>query len=252
MVSWKEAADRKLSVASDALVMPRITCSASAGLPALGHDALVLGPERVPIDELAGQEEGVALGEDAHLLHHLPDDQLDVLVVDLDALRAVDLLHLVDEVALGPGVTCRAQQVGRVERARRQGRTGLDDVAVLDQKVRAPRERVLLRRAVVGDDRELRPPLGVLDLDTARDLGDARHALRLARLEQLDDARQAVRDVGSGHAAGVEGAHGELRAGLADRLRRDMAHGVADVGLGVGRQTVAVALLADAVLGRRT
>ena len=64
VVSWKEAAERKLSVASDALVIPRMTCSRLGGLPAVGHDALVLGRERVPVDELAGQEDGVALRHD--------------------------------------------------------------------------------------------------------------------------------------------------------------------------------------------
>ena len=88
--------------------------------------------------------------------------------------------------------------------------------------------------------------LGLVHGQTAADLGDLPDALRLARLEQLDDAWQAVRDVGAGHTAGVEGTHGELRARLADGLGGDVAHGVADLGLGVGRQADAVALLADA------
>ena len=87
------------------------------------------------------------------------------------------------------------------------------------------------------------------DLDAPGDLGDARHALGLAGLEQLDHARQAVGDVGAGHAAGVEGAHGELGARLADGLRGDVPDRVADVGFGVGGQAIAVAVLADAVLG---
>ena len=143
-----------------------------------------------------------------------------MLVVDLDALRAVDLLHLVDQVALGAGVAARAQQVGRVQRARAQGGAGLDHVALLDQQVGAPREGVFLRRTVVGDHRQLGTALALLELDPAGGLGDARHALGLAGLEQLDDARQAVRDVGAGHAAGVEGAHGELGAGRHRARRR--------------------------------
>jgi len=46
----------------------------------------VLALEHDPVDELAGQEVGVARLLDAHLLQHLPNDQLDVLVVDVDAL----------------------------------------------------------------------------------------------------------------------------------------------------------------------
>jgi hypothetical protein len=49
-------------------------------------DARVLLLEDDLVHELAGQELGVAGVLDAHLLQHLPDDQLDVLVVDLHAL----------------------------------------------------------------------------------------------------------------------------------------------------------------------
>src|SRR3569623_657236 len=50
-------------------------------------------------------------------------------------------------------------------------------------------------------------------------------------------------------AADVEGAHGELGAGLADRLRRDDAHRLADVDLVAPRQIAAVAHGAHAVTG---
>ena len=86
MVSWNEAAERNESVASEAFVIPRMTSSSSAwlvlGLLELG---VHLG-ELVTVDELAGQVGRVALLLDAHLLHHLADDDLDVLVVDVDAL----------------------------------------------------------------------------------------------------------------------------------------------------------------------
>ena len=103
-----------------------------------------------------------------------------------------------------------------------------------------------------GSDGDLAAAFGVFDGDAARDLGDTRDALRLARLEELDHARQTVRDVGAGDAAGVEGAHGELRAGLADGLRRHVPDGVADLGGHVVGEGVAVALLADARTRHRT
>src|SRR5690606_35805185 len=64
------------------------------------HEALVLVGVDLGVHRLAGQEAAVA-----RLLHddppgHLPDDQLDVLVVDRDALVAVHLLHLLDQVLL--------------------------------------------------------------------------------------------------------------------------------------------------------
>ena len=50
-----------------------------------------------------------------------------------------------------------------------------------------------------------------------------------------------------GRAADVEGTHGELRAGLADRLRRDDADRLADIGKGAAREIAPVAEAAHAV-----
>src|SRR6185437_1496756 len=82
--------------------------------------------------------------------------------------------------------------------------------------------------------------------DRAVLLGDLREPLGAASLEELDDARQAVRDVRAGDAAGVERAHGQLRAGLTDRLRGNDAHRVADLSERAGRHRAAVAGLAHA------
>ena len=112
----------------------------------------------------------------------------------------------------------------------------------VDVQARAARERVaVLLAGLVGDD-DRAGLVGVLDRDHAADLGDLRQALRLARLEQLHDARQAVRDVRAGDAAGVERPHGQLRAGLADRLGGDDADRVADHGRLAGGHRAAVAL----------
>ena len=69
----------------------------------------------------------------------------------------------------------------------------------------------------------------LLDRERAADLAEHGHLLGLARLEQLFDTRQTLRDVVAGDAAGVEGTHGQLRAGLADGLRGDDADGFAGV-----------------------
>jgi len=52
------------------------------------------------VEELHRQELGVTGLLDADLAEHLADDDLDVLVVDGDALAAVDPLHLGDHVAV--------------------------------------------------------------------------------------------------------------------------------------------------------
>src|SRR3982074_2346942 len=73
VVSWKEAADSHEVVFSAALIRPSSTVCAVAG---------------------------VAGGVDANLPHHLPDDHLDVLVVDVDTLASVHLLDLVHQEGL--------------------------------------------------------------------------------------------------------------------------------------------------------
>ena len=79
----------------------------------------------------------------------------------------------------------------------------------------------------------------------AADVGQRARTLRVPGLEDLDDARQAVRDVRAGDAARVECPHRQLRAGLADRLGGDDADRVADLGHPAGREERAVAALAE-------
>src|SRR6185312_13766579 len=100
--------------------------------------------------------------------------------------------------------------------------------------------------ALVVGDRQLDGLVGLLDRDLAVDLSNLREALRLARLEELDDTRQTLSDVQPGNTAGVEGPHGELGARLADRLRSDDADGVPDLDEESGRGHDAIALAANA------
>ena len=146
VVSWNDAADRNDSVASDAFVIPRISGSnVACSFFAFARRAFARLEHRL-VDELAREQRRVAGALDPHLLQHLPDDQLDVLVVDVDALRLVDLLHLADEVQLGRGRALQREQLGRGDRALVQRVAGLDDLAVRDEEPRPPREAVLLRR----------------------------------------------------------------------------------------------------------
>ena len=97
VVSWNDAAEMKLRVCSDALVMPSRTGLPSAFfcfLLELGIDLVHL----LAVDLFAGQQGGVAAVGDLDLLQHLANDHLDVLVVDLHALESIDFLDLGDEI----------------------------------------------------------------------------------------------------------------------------------------------------------
>ena len=94
VVSWKEAAEMKLRVWSDALVIPR-----STGLPSARRflRLLQLGVDLVhllKVDLLADEQGGIPALGDLDLLEHLADDHLDMLVVDLHALQSIDFLDL--------------------------------------------------------------------------------------------------------------------------------------------------------------
>ena len=82
-------------------------------------DAVVLLLDPVARHLLVEQELGVAGVGDLHEPAHLPHDDLDVLVVDGDALGAVDLLDLVDEVALQLGLAEHREDVVRDRPGRR-------------------------------------------------------------------------------------------------------------------------------------
>jgi hypothetical protein len=127
VVSWKDAADRNESVFSEALVIPRMISS-------------------------AGQEVGVALLVDPHLLHHLAHDQLDVLVVDVHALGLVDLLDLLDQVQLGLGPAADGQQLVGIQRALVQLGARLDLLPGGHEQAGPAGERVaMLLATVIGD-----------------------------------------------------------------------------------------------------
>src|SRR4029078_9357801 len=87
-----------------------------AGLSAALDHALVLTLEDVLLDLLVDEEVRVADVLDAHAAQHLTNDDLDVLVVDGDALEAVDLLDLVDEIRRELLLALDAQDVVRVRR----------------------------------------------------------------------------------------------------------------------------------------
>ena len=199
----------------------------------------------------AGQKVGIARVHDGHLAQHLARDDLDVLVVDVHALGYVHALDLTHDVAQRRVRVGEAQQVVRVHRALGELLADLDLAAVAHarQQLGTGAHHVLAVVALLVVDRDGLGLLVARDLHGARDLGEHRLALGLAGLEQLLDARETVGDVLARNTAGVERAHGQLRARLADGLGGNDAHRRADVDRTRRGQVPAVALLAHAVVG---
>ena len=130
---------------------------------------------------------------------------------------------------------------------RRHELARLNAFAVLDTERRAVRHLVSLALAAeLVDDGELarargRDAVALLLVRHGLDVDETDRAGALD-LDAVDGSRARCR------AADVERAHRELRARLADRLRRDDADGFAAVHAMTARQVAAVALRADAVL----
>ncbi len=119
-----------------------------------------------------------------------------MLVVDFDALQAVNLLHLIDQV-LGQFLLAEnPQDVVRVAGAVHQRLTGLDVVTLMDADVLAFRDEIFLRLAHFGGDDDLALSFGILAVgDGTVDLGDDGKLLRLARLEELGDPGQTAGNI---------------------------------------------------------
>ena len=228
VVSWKEAAEMKEDVVREAWVMPSTMGSAVAGLRV----------ELVLVDLLALEEGGAAGVDDADLAEHLAHDGLEVLVVDADALVAVDVLNFVDEVVGQILLALGLQDVVQLGAAFGERVAGFHVVAVGSRDVLAARNQIFLGLAELGRDDELALALGLAGVgDGARDFGDHGHFLGLADFEELGDAGKAADDVlGLGGFAGTAGDDVALPDLVAVLDHDDGAHGqvVHGVRIGVG------------------
>ena len=179
VVSWKDEALMNDSVESARLRDAEEQRLGDGRAAAALDDALVLLLEDVLLDLLVDEEVRVADVLDAHAAEHLTNDDLDVLVVDGDALEAVNLLDLVDELRRELLLALHAEDVVRVRRAVHERLAGAHAVARLDLDVLALGDQVLARligeRVPVGRERrddDLALALGVLaERDLAVDLG---------------------------------------------------------------------------------
>ena len=140
---------------SDALVTPSSTGSAVAGSPPSASTWRFLSSNSNRSTSSPGSSSVSPGLVDAQLAQHLAHDDLDVLVVDVHTLRAVDLLDLVHQVPLHRLAALDAQHLLGVLRALGELVAGLDGLAVLDLRARRGGHRVLALLALLGGDRDL-------------------------------------------------------------------------------------------------
>ena len=105
VVSWNDAAEEERIRCERSLVIPirwgrRLRASARRLLLSLSCKAFILKTEVHLLDHGAGQELGVACVYYPDLSHHLANDDLDMLIVDVNTLHTVGPLNLSDEVVM--------------------------------------------------------------------------------------------------------------------------------------------------------
>ncbi len=158
------------------------------------------------VDLFAGQQRGVAAIGDFNLLQHLTNDRLDVLVVDLHALKTVDFLDFVDEIFCQWFDAQHFENVVRVRATRNQRIALLDEIAFLHVDHLGLGDQVLDWIALFRNDRDL--ALGLVfanEFDLAGNLGNDRIVFRNTGFEQFGNTRQTAGDVAGlgGFAAGT-------------------------------------------------
>ena len=149
VVSWNDAAEMNDSVASDALVMPSSTGSYVAGCSPLRARARAFASTTRMRSTCSPRRSFVSpeLG-DLDLAQHLANDHLDVLVVDLHALQAVDVLDLADQVVRQRLDALQAQDVVRVRLAVGDDLAPLHVLAFEHDEVAPLRDQLLVLLAV--------------------------------------------------------------------------------------------------------
>src|SRR6266436_6024986 len=214
--------------------------TARCGAAAIGDDAIVFLAEAELVHLLLEEEGSVAHVLDLDPAHHLARDRLDVLVVDVDTLEAVNLLNGVDQVRLRELFAEDGEQVVQVEWAIDEGLAGLYVVAFLNVDVHAAGDGVFLGGlAILAFDVDFAHALGDIAIaDDAVDFADDGGILGFAGLEKFDNARETAGDV-----LGLGGFARDLREHVASlELIAILDHQV-----GAGRHEVLLADLAGRI-----
>src|SRR5688572_775331 len=186
---------------------------ADGRLPTLVLHAAILVVVTEPVHLLLHEEIGIPHFADLYPPHHLPDDHLDVLIVNLHALQPVHLLDLVPDVILQCVGAQHTQNVVRVQRSVHQRFTGPYAVALLHVDVCTTRDVVFPLGPVIARDDDLPLTLGDRpELNGTVNLGHHRGFTRTTGFEQLDHTRETADDV-------------FRLGGLARDLRDDIAGG---------------------------
>ncbi len=145
---------------------------------------------------LALEETRIARLGDLDLAQHLADDDLDVLVVDLHALQAIDVLNLPDQIVGQALDALQAQDVVRIRLTVGDDLAALDRLALEHVEMAPFRDQlVMLLTLLVRDDETPFAFRLLTEANRTRVLSKYRWLFRTTRLEQVRNTGQTARDV---------------------------------------------------------
>ena len=148
-----------------------------------------------------------------------------MLVVNRYTLVAVHLLNFLYEVHLCFARSLDLHQFFWIEWAFGEALASIDVLAIFDDQATAGWKNRFVLDSFVVDDFD-RDSLAVVfeNPHHAIGLGETRRPTRVARLEQLYNARQSAGDVFASNTTSMECAHRQLGTRLTDRLGGDYAY----------------------------
>ena len=164
----------------------------------LTPDTVVLSSKVELVHQIQLQEGGVARIVDLYLAHHLANDDLEVLVIDLHTLQTVHILYLVDDIFLDSRETLDGKDIGRRDDTVRKWRASTHSIMLLDKDLLGEADEVLaLLARLRRDDNLAITTLHLAQLNLAIDFADDSRVGRVASLEKLRDTRQTTSDITS-------------------------------------------------------
>ncbi len=220
VVSWKDAADRKESVARDAFVSTEKRDFSGRRLKTFFFHSCVRLIEFALRIQGSGKKLRISRLIDFHLAQHLAYDYFDMLIVDIYALHLIYTLNFFDEILVYAFHTVNSQNIMRIERTLSDTVSSLDKVSFFYLQTRAVRDDIdhllvahnfdfcfIVFSRFDGHHRTV-------------SFADFCETLRLSRLEKFFYSRKTLGNIPAGYTARMERTHGELCARFSDGLRR--------------------------------
>ena len=182
------------SVESDALVIPSSMIFIGGRFLILQFHLFIFRQQIRAFNLLTRNKPRITGIDDLYAAQHLPHNYLDVLVIDLDALKAINILNLVSNITCERLDPQQAENIMRIRGPVDDALPLVHDLTVVGSDMLVLGNQILMRNPIqIGNDQALFA-FGILaERYDACNLRQHTRILRRASLEQFRDTRQDPR-----------------------------------------------------------